>query len=102
MMPSFPSSTPVNQDAVCRALLTRLEWVSMAPLDRPVVPPVYTRAATSSALTSACGTGGKEPRMRSDHQVTSAPAATGGHGRPSARASRFCFSGASLLMGKPR
>jgi len=40
---------PFIQAAKAMAFETRFVWVSMAPLDIPVVPPVYCRAAKSSA-----------------------------------------------------
>ena len=36
----------------CSRLPTMLRWVSVAPLDTPVVPPVYCRKATSDAFSS--------------------------------------------------
>ena len=39
----------------CTALAYRLAWVSMAPLGRPVVPPVYWSTAMSRAGSTATG-----------------------------------------------
>ena len=46
--------------AVSTALLVvviRFRWVSMTPLGRPVVPPVYMRMARSCSSTGEAGTG---------------------------------------------
>ena len=40
MIPSLPSWRSVNHEHPCMTFDTRLWWVSMAPFDRPVVPPV--------------------------------------------------------------
>ncbi|MNG17827.1 hypothetical protein D3C84_1018450 [compost metagenome] len=42
-MPNCP-----RQARACCMLATRLPWVSIAPLARPVVPPVYCSTAMSS------------------------------------------------------
>ena len=45
---SRPSSRPVpTQLDTCWRLATRFPWVSIAPFDTPVVPPVYCRKAMS-------------------------------------------------------
>ncbi|MCY1534406.1 hypothetical protein D9M68_697760 [compost metagenome] len=38
-----------NQASACKTAAMMLRWVSTAPLERPVVPPVYCRNAMSSA-----------------------------------------------------
>ena len=40
MIPSVPSVRPGNHEAPCFTFATRLRWVSIAPLESPVVPPV--------------------------------------------------------------
>ncbi len=53
MSPILPSAG-VNQASACSIAATMLRCVSTAPLDRPVVPPVYCRnAIESSVLASA-------------------------------------------------
>ena len=47
-------SVPANHAMTCMQLATRLRWLSMAPLEIPVVPPVYCKTARSVGLT---GTG---------------------------------------------
>ena len=42
------SSAGLNQASACSMAATMLRWVRTAPLDRPVVPPVYCRKAMSS------------------------------------------------------
>ena len=44
-----PCSAGVNQAWACSVAATMQRWVSTAPLDRPVVPPVYWRKATESS-----------------------------------------------------
>ena len=47
---SRPSSRPVpTQFETCIRFATRLPWVSIAPFETPVVPPVYCRKAMSSS-----------------------------------------------------
>ena len=41
------AACPTQLDT-CSRFATRLPWVSIAPLDTPVVPPVYCRKAMSS------------------------------------------------------
>ncbi len=43
--------------ALDRALMNRLSWLSITPLGRPVVPPVYMTAARSLPLRSASAQG---------------------------------------------
>ncbi len=38
--PPSPGRTTESQALACIALATRLRWLSMAPFDSPVVPPV--------------------------------------------------------------
>jgi hypothetical protein len=46
---SRPSSKlPEIHMPVCSRLASRLRWLSIAPLETPVVPPVYCRKAMSS------------------------------------------------------
>ncbi len=44
-------SIGANQACSCWTLAIRLRWVSIAPFERPVVPPVYCKTAISSAST---------------------------------------------------
>ncbi|MNZ92104.1 hypothetical protein D3C78_1111150 [compost metagenome] len=39
-----------NQASACSVAAMMLRWVRMAPLDRPVVPPVYCRKAMESSV----------------------------------------------------
>ena len=39
----------VNQASACKVAATMLRWVSTAPLDRPVVPPVYCKRQSNRA-----------------------------------------------------
>ena len=38
----------MNQAWACKVALMMLPWLKIAPLDRPVVPPVYCKKAVSS------------------------------------------------------
>ena len=40
----------VNQASACKVAATMLRWVSTAPLERPVVPPVYCKKAIESSV----------------------------------------------------
>ena len=62
-MTSRPGSASGNQARTCSTLARRLAWVSITPLETPVVPPVYwSRARSWSASTSAAsGAGGADP-----------------------------------------
>ncbi|MCY1218118.1 hypothetical protein D9M72_300530 [compost metagenome] len=44
------ASAGVNQASACSVAATMLRWVSTAPFDRPVVPPVYCRKAIESSV----------------------------------------------------
>ncbi len=46
----------------CTVFATRLRWVSTAPLETPVVPPVYCRKAMSSPPTSTGSSASDAPR----------------------------------------
>ena len=60
-MTSRPGSASGNQARTCSTLARRLAWVSITPLETPVVPPVYwSRARSWSASTAARG-GGADP-----------------------------------------
>ncbi len=52
------------QARVCSTLATRLPWVSIAPLGRPVVPPVYWMKAMSSARTAMSSMTWRAPSSR--------------------------------------
>ena len=59
---SRPGSTASGMNALnCSVLATRLRWVSTAPLERPVVPPVYWKNRMSSPVSA---TGSKRERPR--------------------------------------
>ena len=47
LLENAPASS-MNRSSDCCTLATRLRCVSIAPLETPVVPPVYCSAATSS------------------------------------------------------
>ena len=66
---------PPPQSAYCAQAAVRLPWVSMAPLGRPVVPPVYCNSMMSSGHTggSAAGSGAV-----SQSSIRSASAGIGG------------------------
>ena len=59
--PILPSAG-VNQASACSVAATMLRWVSTAPLDRPVVPPVYCRKAGVSGATRAGVSVRRSPR----------------------------------------
>src|ERR1039457_5195314 len=62
---SAPPLPDVSQSTAWQALVTRLAWVSIAPLDVPVVPPVYCRQAISDEV-RPLGDGVRErPRITS-------------------------------------
>ena len=44
---SLPATASVSHTRFMYALLTRLAWVSIAPLEMPAVPPVYCSTARS-------------------------------------------------------
>jgi hypothetical protein len=100
-MPSSPWRTTFSHAAACRALATRFVWESIAPFDNPVVPPVYTSAATSFSGSTISTSGGSGPprRISSCHQRTRSPAGMNGSGVPCFFASALNFSGASHRMG---
>src|SRR6266850_8008080 len=56
----------VSQPFVWQALITRFEWLSIAPFEVPVVPPVYCRQATSDGA-KPCGFGFLEARRTVCH-----------------------------------
>ena len=60
-MPSSPWRTTFNHADAWRALATRFACESIAPLDNPVVPPVYTNAAMSCSGSSTTASGGTGP-----------------------------------------
>src|SRR5256885_8775356 len=62
----FPYTTLFRSQAwACSVAATMQRWVSTAPLDRPVVPPVYWRKATESSPDR------KSTRLNSSHLVIS-------------------------------
>src|SRR5215218_10899563 len=59
-----------NTSIVCCTFATRLRWVSIAPFDTPVVPPVYCNAATSSAGSiSTSGAGSASVERKSPKEL---------------------------------
>ncbi len=62
IMTSRPGSASGNQARTCSTLALRLAWLSITPLETPVVPPVYwSRARSWSASTStSSGAAGAE------------------------------------------
>ena len=52
---SLPPFAVTSHAAACTVFATRLIWVNIAPLDKPVVPPVYCRRARASALNATSG-----------------------------------------------
>ena len=58
------------QASVCSTLAITLRWVSVAPFETPVVPPVYCRKATSSTLSSAGLNGMRSPWASASLKVT--------------------------------
>ena len=60
-------------------MATRLRWVRMAPLERPVVPPVYCRRATSSTW-MVRGSFGGALEDRPNSFVKDLKRASSGHG----------------------
>ncbi len=44
------ASAGVNQASACSVAATMQRWVSTAPLDKPVVPPVYCKKAMESSV----------------------------------------------------
>ena len=68
---SSPRRTLVpTQAAACCMLATMLRWVSIAPLETPVVPPVYCRKARSSAAFFTSGNWCMRPRVRVSRKRT--------------------------------
>src|SRR5665213_1712123 len=63
-----PRSAVVKPNSMMWAMFfhARLAWVIMTPLGRPVVPDVYMRRCTSSALTTARTTPSGDPRRSSN------------------------------------
>ena len=62
-MISPPFSNVGNHASSCWTCLLRFAWVSMTPLETPVVPPVYWYMATSSKpIFTAGGLGAYFPR----------------------------------------
>ena len=79
---SLPSSMPVRKLAICAQLASRFPCVSAAPLESPVVPPVYCRKRRSCGLGST-GASGSDAPSRSASTIVTAPgrrASTGGLG----------------------
>ena len=68
---------------------TRLRWVSMTPLGRPVVPPVKYRSASSSSSPSADISAGSTPSRSASH---SSKVTTRGTASPSGPGSRSVTS----------
>src|SRR5207244_1794893 len=100
MNASWPSRRAGNHDAPWIAFDTMLWCDNMAPLDSPVVPPVYTSPARSvRASTLAGGDAGYDPDIISFHHRTLASAGTGGQGSPASRADFFSCLGTKRLMG---
>src|SRR6059036_865488 len=90
---------PVNQLVAWHALVTRLAWVSIAPLEVPVVPPVYCRQAMSEVF---CGTGlGSRARLSKSRQGSSEEreSSVGDLGLPGVRLERSARSRAAKLVG---
>ena len=70
--------------SVCSTLATTLRCSSVAPLDTPVVPPVYCRKATSSGFSSTGLSGSARPRASAVVEADRSRAAT----RPAPSSSR--------------
>src|SRR6266481_9422684 len=86
-----------SQCSVWHALVTRLAWVSIAPLEVPVVPPVYCRQAMSEGF---CGTGrGWRARLNKSRQGSSEEreSKVGDLGLPGVRLERSARSRAAKL-----
>src|SRR5258708_4118718 len=59
---SLPSARPPpTQAETCCRLATMLPWVSIAPFETPVVPPVYCRKAMSSCVSGGSFGARREP-----------------------------------------
>ena len=77
--------------------------MSTAPLEGPVVPPVYSSAAGScSGFTSATAVAAADMVMRCPQRTTLAPLGTGGHGRPCVLDCIRSLSGARTEAGNGR
>ena len=70
MTVSLPSArTAPAQARVCSRFATMLPCVSIAPLGRPVVPPVYCRNARSSAPSRGAGASSARPRASASRKA---------------------------------
>src|SRR5665647_1281841 len=58
------SSAGANQASACNTAATILRCVNTAPLERPVVPPVYCKKATESSVLGAAWNGSAAPCAR--------------------------------------
>ena len=67
------SSSVSKASAALMLFQSRLPWVSMAPLGRPVVPEVYMMMATSSVLTSLSLASAAAPETTSSYTSQSPP-----------------------------
>ncbi len=85
----------------------RLRWLSIAPLGRPVVPPVYCTTQTSSGETSGQRGGGAASgsgRMRASHATGSGATGEGPHAASSPTSRRStapCSSSPSAAGSRP-
>src|SRR6266852_8923202 len=94
------SSSLESQCLVWQALVTRFAWVSIAPLEVPVVPPVYCRQAMSEGF---CGTGrGWRARLNKSRQGSSEERESKAEvlDLPGVRLERSARSSAAKFLGK--
>jgi hypothetical protein len=67
-MTSRPGSASGNQARTCSTLALRFAWVSITPLETPVVPPVYWSRARSWSGSTCAGSGTTEADPSSSRQ----------------------------------
>ena len=66
---SSPGLRPGNHESICEMLADRLACVSIAPLDRPVVPPVYCSTAMSCSISISTSSGCPSLLIRSSNRM---------------------------------
>ena len=91
------SPPPIHAETCCR-LATRLPWVSIAPFDTPVVPPVYCRKAMSSCVSAGSLRAWRAPSASADLKAIGEGSFAGRTSFFTCRTTKFATS----PLGKPR